>query len=82
VPQKRLAFDVDDPEDGGEAAPDGGADDVEEAGEVSPFAEGFSENLKRNFSLSPVYRVARFFLVNDTKTGKMYQMNTKCTEWS
>jgi hypothetical protein len=22
-------------------------------------------------------RVARFFLVHDTKTGKMYQMNTK-----
>jgi hypothetical protein len=27
-------------------------------------------------------RVARFFLVHDTKTGKMYQMNTKCTKWS
>jgi hypothetical protein len=29
-------------------------------------------------------RVARFFLVHDTKTGKMYQMNTndhKCTKW-
>jgi hypothetical protein len=25
-------------------------------------------------------RVARFFLVHDTKTGKMYQMNTKCTK--
>jgi hypothetical protein len=27
-------------------------------------------------------RVARFFMVHDTKTGKMYQMNTKCTKWS
>jgi fructosamine-3-kinase len=27
-------------------------------------------------------RVARFFLVLDTKAGKMYQMNTKCTKWS
>jgi hypothetical protein len=27
-------------------------------------------------------RVARFFLVHDTKTGKMYQMNTKCTKCS
>jgi hypothetical protein len=25
-------------------------------------------------------RVARFFLVHDTKTGKMYQMNKKCTK--
>jgi hypothetical protein len=25
-------------------------------------------------------RVARFFLVHDTKAGKMYQMNTKCTK--
>jgi hypothetical protein len=25
-------------------------------------------------------RVARFFLVHDTKTGKMYQMNRKCTK--
>jgi hypothetical protein len=28
------------------------------------------------------FRVARVFLVHVTKTGKMYQMNTKCTEWS
>jgi hypothetical protein len=27
-------------------------------------------------------RVARFFLVRYTKTGKMYQINTKCTKWS
>jgi hypothetical protein len=27
-------------------------------------------------------RAARFFSVHDTKTGKIYQMNTKCTEWS
>jgi hypothetical protein len=27
-------------------------------------------------------RVARFFLVHDTKAGKMYQMNTKCIKWS
>jgi hypothetical protein len=27
-------------------------------------------------------RVARFFLVHDTKTGKMYQKNTKCNNWS
>jgi hypothetical protein len=27
-------------------------------------------------------RVAGFFLVHDTKTGKMYQMNRKCTKWS
>jgi hypothetical protein len=27
-------------------------------------------------------RVARFFLVHGTKTGKMYQMNTNCTKWS
>jgi hypothetical protein len=27
-------------------------------------------------------RVARFFLVHDTKPGKMYQLNTKCTKWS
>jgi hypothetical protein len=27
-------------------------------------------------------RVARFFLLHDTKTGKVYQMNTKCTKWS
>jgi hypothetical protein len=27
-------------------------------------------------------RVARFFLVHDTKTGKMYQISTVCTEWS
>jgi hypothetical protein len=27
-------------------------------------------------------RVARFLLVHDTKTGKMYQMNSKCTKWS
>jgi hypothetical protein len=39
--------------------------------------------------LSPADRVARFFLVHDTKTGKnvpdeykMYQMNTKCTKWA
>jgi hypothetical protein len=25
-------------------------------------------------------RVARFFLAHGTKTGKMYQMNTKCTK--
>jgi hypothetical protein len=25
-------------------------------------------------------RVARFFLVHDTKTGKIYQMDTKCTK--
>jgi hypothetical protein len=27
-------------------------------------------------------RVARFSMVHDTKTGKMYQINTKCTKWS
>jgi hypothetical protein len=27
-------------------------------------------------------RVARFFMVNDTQTGKMCQMDTKCTKWS
>jgi hypothetical protein len=27
-------------------------------------------------------RVARFFLAHDTKTGKMYQINIKCTKWS
>jgi hypothetical protein len=34
-------------------------------------------------------RVARFFLVHDTKTGKyvpnehkIYQMNAKCTKWT
>jgi hypothetical protein len=27
-------------------------------------------------------RVARFFLVRDTKTGKMYQINTKYTKCS
>jgi hypothetical protein len=27
-------------------------------------------------------RVARFFLVHNTQTVKMYQMNTKCTKWS
>jgi hypothetical protein len=27
-------------------------------------------------------RVARFFLVHDTQTGKMYQMNTKCNKIS
>jgi hypothetical protein len=27
-------------------------------------------------------RVARFLLVHDTKTVKMYQINTKCTKWS
>jgi hypothetical protein len=27
-------------------------------------------------------RVARFLLVHDTKTGKMFQMSTKCTKWS
>jgi hypothetical protein len=26
-------------------------------------------------------RVARFFSVHDTKTGKMYQLKTKCIEW-
>jgi hypothetical protein len=29
-----------------------------------------------------VFRVARFFLVHATKTGKMYQMRTKCTQCS
>jgi hypothetical protein len=27
-------------------------------------------------------RVARFFLVLDTKTGKVNQMNAKCIKWS
>jgi hypothetical protein len=27
-------------------------------------------------------RVARFFLAHDTKTKKMYLMNSKCTKWS
>jgi hypothetical protein len=27
-------------------------------------------------------RVARFFLVYDTKTGKKYQMKTHCSKWS
>jgi hypothetical protein len=36
---------------------------------------------KRNKVLA-ITRVARFFLVHDTKAGKMYQMNTKCTKWS
>jgi hypothetical protein len=27
------------------------------------------------------YRVARFFSVQHTKTGKIYQMTTKCTKW-
>jgi hypothetical protein len=27
-------------------------------------------------------RIARFFLVHETKTGKMYQTSTICTEWS
>jgi hypothetical protein len=38
-----------------------------------------------NFVYSdPVFgtRVARFFLVHDTKIGKMYQMTSKCTKWS
>jgi hypothetical protein len=30
----------------------------------------------------PTPRIARFFLVRDTKTGKMYQINTQCTKWS
>jgi hypothetical protein len=38
--------------------------------------------IPRRFLLTPANRVARFFLVHDTKTGKMYQMNTKCTRWS
>jgi hypothetical protein len=25
-------------------------------------------------------RVARFFLIHDTQTGKMYQMTSKCTD--
>jgi hypothetical protein len=29
---------------------------------------------------SGIIRVARFFLVHDTKTGKMYQINGKCTK--
>jgi hypothetical protein len=29
-----------------------------------------------------VTRVARFFLVHDTKTRKMYQIKTKCNKWS
>jgi hypothetical protein len=27
-------------------------------------------------------RVARFLKVHGTKTGKMYQINIKCTKWS
>jgi hypothetical protein len=31
------------------------------------------------FCLTIAVRVARFFLVQDTKTGKMYRVNTKLT---
>ena len=40
-------FDVDDPVDGGEAAPDGAADDVHEAGEVGPLTDGLAKNLSK-----------------------------------
>jgi hypothetical protein len=36
----------------------------------------------RFVSVSAQLRVARFLLVHDTKTGRMYQINTKCTKWS
>jgi hypothetical protein len=38
----------------------------------------------RNFcgALEVKNRVARFFLVHDTKTGKMYQIDSKRTQWS
>jgi hypothetical protein len=35
-----------------------------------------------NYVPMSLHRVARFFLVHDTKTAKMYQMNTKCTKLS
>jgi hypothetical protein len=40
----------------------------------------FKLNLKPVFNLAS--RVARFLLEQDTKTGKIYQMTTKYTEWS
>jgi hypothetical protein len=33
----------------------------------------------RHYFLPLLNRVARFFLGHDTKTGKMHQINTKCT---
>jgi hypothetical protein len=38
-------------------------------------------NHQQTVAITPNCRVARFFLVRDAKTGKMYQMNTKCNEW-
>jgi hypothetical protein len=43
------------------------------------FRSDFDQSLE-DFQVQS--RVARFFSIHDTKTGKMYQMNTKCTEWS
>jgi hypothetical protein len=37
---------------------------------------------KNNWKKGLLTRVARFFLVHDNKSGKMYQMHTKCTKWS
>jgi hypothetical protein len=41
------------------------------AGHGNPFVLGACEQ-----------QGCQIFLVHDTKTGKMYQINTKCTKWS
>jgi hypothetical protein len=35
-----------------------------------------------HFPIAVASRVARFLLVHVNKTGKMYQINKKCTKWS
>jgi hypothetical protein len=47
-----------------------------------PAAQTIQRQIFCSKSCAPTYllRVARFFLVHGTKTGKMYQINTKCTK--
>ena len=54
-------FDVDDPVDGGEAAPDGAADDVHEAGEVGPLTHGLAKNLSQKAPQSDLFDGMRLY---------------------
>jgi hypothetical protein len=48
---------------------------------IDPCSETFLWTLNAQLKRWHI-RVDRFFLVHDTKTGKMYQVNTNCTKWS
>jgi hypothetical protein len=68
------------------------ADPVDRAADAAtsallPTPQKVAPDAKKQRALRPVLktnlcsRVARFLMVHDTKTAKMYQMYTICTKW-